>query len=296
METRWLYVTSENFAKLRQAAGETCIIPMGCVEKHGLHLPLGTDILEASRASYLASQKETVCVFPDFTFGDYSLGAPIEPEGNVPAGVVTLDMETEMLLLEKLCAQIARNGFKKIMVVNGHGGNVTWLQAFSRKLYNKKCDYVFATYSLRSSESVYDVADVLREKGRGAFPYLTREDEDVVLDFCDKKKEIGHACMGETAMIFATAPEAVHLERLGIESGLSQHKADYLKEAGVHIANDGWDINYPNAFHGHDPVGCNERIGKAAMEVVTDRLAHAIKVFKEDENVLGWLADLQKGW
>ena len=43
METRWLYTTSENFPALVEASKEVCVVPLGCVEKHGLHLPLGTD-------------------------------------------------------------------------------------------------------------------------------------------------------------------------------------------------------------------------------------------------------------
>ena len=64
METRWLYKTSSNFAALREESKNVCVIPMGCVEKHGLHLPLGTDILHASHIAYLASQVEPVCIFP----------------------------------------------------------------------------------------------------------------------------------------------------------------------------------------------------------------------------------------
>ena len=70
METRWLYTTSEDFAALRDAAERVCVIPMGCIEKHGLHLPLGTDIVKGSYIAHRASQLETVCIFPDFTFGD----------------------------------------------------------------------------------------------------------------------------------------------------------------------------------------------------------------------------------
>ena len=68
METRWLYRTSGDFAELRDAAGGVCVIPMGCIEKHGTHLPLGTDILKGSEVTYRASQIEPVCVFADFTF------------------------------------------------------------------------------------------------------------------------------------------------------------------------------------------------------------------------------------
>ena len=49
METRWMYHTSGSFAELREASKGTCLIPMGCVEKHGLHMALGTDIMAASR-------------------------------------------------------------------------------------------------------------------------------------------------------------------------------------------------------------------------------------------------------
>ena len=102
METRWLYTTSENFYKLRDESNLTCVIPMGCVEKHGLHLPLGTDIIHSSHIAYLASQLETVTVFPDFTFGDVS-----GTDFNQPEGTITLPLETIMLLLEQLCDSIS---------------------------------------------------------------------------------------------------------------------------------------------------------------------------------------------
>ena len=111
METRWLYNTSETLPELCKASKETCIIPMGCVEKHGLHLPLGQDIIQASRISYMASQLETVCVFPDYIFGDISGKVPY----SLSYGHVSIPIETQMLLLEQLCVQIRDNGFKKII-------------------------------------------------------------------------------------------------------------------------------------------------------------------------------------
>lgn len=49
METRWAYTTSENFTSLIDESKGVCVIPMGCLEKHGTHLPVGTDIIQASR-------------------------------------------------------------------------------------------------------------------------------------------------------------------------------------------------------------------------------------------------------
>ena len=83
METRWLYTTSENFTALREASADTCVIPMGCIEKHGLHLPLGTDTIQASHIVWEASKIEPVCVFPDFIFGDLSENTPHTPAGTI---------------------------------------------------------------------------------------------------------------------------------------------------------------------------------------------------------------------
>ncbi|MBO5270284.1 MAG: creatininase family protein, partial [Clostridia bacterium] len=208
---------------------------------------------------------------------------------------ITLSVETEMLLLDELCEQISRNGFKKILLLNGHGGNNPWLDTFLRKLANKKHDFVCGKIMVKL-QAPHPMAEILIEKGPGSIPELTPEDEKLILDYHEMGMKVGHACMGETAWIMGFAPEAVHLERLGIESGLSTHVTDYLKEAGIRIMDDGWGYNYPNAFSGHDPVGCNERIGKAAVRLQSERLARAIKVLKDDTNLLRWHNEMQANW
>ena len=290
METRWLYHTSETFPTLVEEAKGVCVIPMGCVEKHGLHLPLGQDIIQASHIAQMAAQMETVCVFPDFVFGDYSNAAPCQP-----AGTITLPVETEMLLLEQLCEQICRNGMRKILILNGHGGNVTWLSTFLRKMYNKKHDFVVGVIFI-DLPAPHKMAELLLSKGSGAIPELTAEDEAILIRHHEENMKIGHACFGETAFAMGICPEHVHLDRLGIESGLPTGKPDYLKEVGLRIVNGGWDVNYPNNYDGHDPVDCNERIGKAALRIEAERVANAYRVFKEDENVLKWHDNMNKGW
>lgn len=291
METRWLYVTSEDFHALREEAKDVCVIPMGAVEKHGLHMPLGTDILKGSHIAYLASQLEPVCVFPDFPFGDMSQGQP-----NAPAGTISLPMETEMLLLEQLCDQIARYGYKKILVVNSHGGNNAWLTAFLEKLGNKKRDYVMGVVKIHL-KAIHEMGAFLEENGSGSVPELTPEDEEIVLNYHRAGIPTGHGCMGETALVMGSVSGVVKLDRLGIESGKSLHKADYFKAAGIEIRDDGWHVDYPYAYAAEfDPTQCNERIGKAAVRIEAEKLAKAYKVFKEDENLWKWHEETQKGW
>ncbi len=294
METRWMYRTSGDLAELREASKGVCVIPMGCVEKHGLHLPLGQDILGASHVAYEASKLETVCVFPDFIFGDIQGAGPNENPGNISVAV-----ELEMRLLEELCDNIARNGFHKIAVYNGHGGNDPWLSTFLRMQGHKKRDWVLVVihcYRVAPRVSPHMLADYLLEHGSGSIPELEPEDEALLLKYHEMKMEGGHACFGETSRMMDICPEAVHLDRLGIEDGHSTHAADYLAEAGILMASSGWGPNFPNAYKGDDPYGCNPRIGRAAVRFEAEKAAHAFKVLKEDENLLKWLDERQKGW
>ena len=282
METRWLYVTSENLPVLREESKGVCVIPMGCVEKHGLHLPLGADIIQASHIAYEASKLETFTVFPDFTFGDVPENYP-----NMPPGTITLPLETQMLLLEQLCEQIARNGYKKIVIFNGHGGNCLWLSTFLRKLENKPHDYVVATFMMEL-QAPHMLAEKIEAEGSSSVPEMNELDIQLIQKYHEEKMKIGHACMGETANLMFICPESVHLDRLGIESGLSKHLTRKYREHGIAIRDDGWFVNFPNAYSGHDPIGCNERIGKAAIRLEAERFAKAMRFFKEDEDLIRW--------
>ena len=291
METRWLYTSSPDLKDLCEKSKGVCVIPMGCIEKHGLHLPLGADIIQASTIAYRASQLETVAVFADFAFGDVPAGAP-----TAPPGTITVPIELQMQLLEVLCEQVARWGFNKILIYNGHGGNRSWLNVFLRNLSSKKRNYVVAT-SMMPLLSPHKMAEKLLAEGSGSIPELTAEDEALLIKYHNENMAIGHACMGETSNLMGICPEAVHLDMLGIESGKNTHVADYLKEANISLADDAWGINRPNAYSGDDPIGCNERIGKASVRLTAEALAHTVKVYKEDQNIIRWkLDEYQKGW
>ena len=60
MEKRWLYVTCEGLDQLCDAVGGVCVVPMGAIEKHGLHLPLGADMLQAHHVVHLAAEVDPI--------------------------------------------------------------------------------------------------------------------------------------------------------------------------------------------------------------------------------------------
>lgn len=264
METRWLYTTSENFISLREASKGICLMPMGCVEKHGFHLPLGTDIMQASEIAWRASQLEPVCVFPDFTFGDIGESMP-----TTPPGVISLPVDTQRLLLKQLCEQIVRNGFQKIVIYNGHGGNRPWLNTILGELENVQVIHIRCDVMSR-------IAKARAMKG------LTEEDR-ILADSCRERKVMdGHAGYSETAYIMGTHPEIVKMNRLGVANGMSRKLSEKYKIHGIQIRDDGWEVDFPDWIDSGDPIGCNERIGQAAVKLEAERVANVLKRIKNN--------------
>ena len=65
----WEELTAADFRSAIQQAQGTCLLPFGILEKHGPHLPLGTDLLDVRYAALHAAAEEYAVVFPEYYFG-----------------------------------------------------------------------------------------------------------------------------------------------------------------------------------------------------------------------------------
>src|SRR6202035_1503698 len=69
LSVHWEELTASDFREgIRRSQG-TCVLPFGILEKHGPHLPLGTDLLDVRYAALHAAEKEYAIVFPEYYFG-----------------------------------------------------------------------------------------------------------------------------------------------------------------------------------------------------------------------------------
>src|SRR5271163_4923201 len=135
LSTHWEELTGPDFRDAIQQAKGTCLLPFGILEKHGPHLPLGTDLLNVRYASLHAAAQEYAVVFPEYYFGQIS-------EAKHEPGTVAYSREIQFLLLQETTDEMARNGCKKILIVNGHGGNESLLPYFAQTQLDKFHDYV----------------------------------------------------------------------------------------------------------------------------------------------------------
>src|SRR5450631_1993732 len=70
--THWEDLTAEDFVKALQASNQSCILPLGIIEKHGPSGPLGTDLMNGRYVADLATKQEYTIIFPPYYFGQIS--------------------------------------------------------------------------------------------------------------------------------------------------------------------------------------------------------------------------------
>jgi len=95
---------------------DTVVVPLGSVEQHGPHLPVGTDTLIPITVAKRVAEKAKVLVAPPIYYGNSLSMADMK-------GVFTVTPDSLAGLLLDLCKSFAKQGFKKIVFINGHGGN-----------------------------------------------------------------------------------------------------------------------------------------------------------------------------
>lgn len=264
----WINIQSDDFPAAVEKCNGVCVIPVGCVEAHGKHMPLGCDTIAGAAYAARAAEVEPVCVFPEMYFGEKS-GA-----GEFPGTII---FPTPLIwdILEHSCYEIARNGFKKIVLYSAHGGNKAMLDAFARYILQKKPDFLVYVYY----KGLVNPAEILEELEK--YPYLTQEDVAVLQSYVDEKKKDGHGGFTETAALYDVCPELITLDKWKIVDGTSNHRFDGFTQHKFYTPF-GWMGNYPNSLGADYHEGLNERIAKAFGQRTVEKSASAFKFIREE--------------
>lgn len=244
-------LTSPQFAKAVQLSGGVCVIPLGIIEKHSTHLPLGTDLYEARASVIMAAEKEYAVVFPPYFVGQIF-------EARHQPGTIAYSNELIWKMLDETCHELARNGLKKIILFNGHGGSTSFLQYFCQSQLAFERDYVVVLFSSGPDEAMDKKIQSLR-----------------------KAKLDGHAGEGETSMMYYLRPDLVDIKAIGEESGLNQGRLADLPFAYTGIW---WYARYPNHFAADTPSS-DKRLGELLVTKDADQLAELIRYLKSNNTV-----------
>lgn len=251
LSPKWEELTAEDFITAIHQSKGVCVLPFGILEKHGPHLPIGTDLLDVRFAVLNAVKQEYAVVFPQYYYGQIF-------EAQQQPGTVAYSLSTQLTLLQETVKEMARNGCNKILIVNGHGGNESLLPLFAQSQLATPRDYVVYVLGIPSSNV----------PGRPA-------------EKSDPKNDM-HAGETETSSMLIARPDLVHLDRAREESGADQ---DRLKLPDDVYTGIWWYAKFPNHYSG-DGSAATKALGEFDQKHWSAAIAEAIKAIKADDESL----------
>lgn len=249
LHPEWEALTSPDFAKAIGASDSVCIVPMGVLEKHGPHLPLGTDVFNAHGLAVLAAQQEYVVVYPFYYVGQIN-------EARHMPGTVAYSPELVYQMLEETCQEIARNGFKKIILYSYHGGNSALLPYFCQNQLHSTKDYIVYAATHENTPEAQKEITAMRTSKTG-----------------------GHADEMETATIMVLQPGLAKVDHAADESGEDLKRLE-LKNLRPGIW---WYASYPNHYAGQSS-GATEALGEKVIDARVEVLVKMIRDVKADKS------------
>jgi len=247
---QWKELTASQFAAAVRDIG-VCVVPMGVFERHGDHLPLGTDVMIADRVARLAAEREPAVVFPPFYFGQIY-------EARCFPGTVTISPRLLLELLQGVLDEIGRNGFNKIVLYSAHGGNSHFLPFVAQCALWEEKDYSLYIPGRRMSEEAQEAWQGMRDTDYG-----------------------GHAGELETSLLLAIESELARMDQISEETGKPRGRLEHLPPTYTGIW---WYGDYPEHYAG-DATAASEEKGRFLLDGMTEFLADYIAAVKADEVV-----------
>ena len=244
----WEELTGPDFIHAIHDSQGVCLLPFGILEKHGTQLPIGTDLIDVRHASLQAARQEYAVVFPPYYFGQIA-------EARHEPGTVSYPAHLQMELLQATTDEMARNGCKKIVIVNGHGGNESFLPYFAQSQLDSRKDYVVYIYRLQ-------------HRAANAPPLKDKVDE--------------HAGETETSLMMISRPDLLHMNRVGQESGADQDRLHLPPGVYTGIW---WYAKFPDHYAGYAQYA-NAKLGEMDMKAWVNGIAEAIRAVKADQTSL----------
>ena len=252
---KWENLTSPQFAGAVGECEGVCLLPLGVIEKHGDHLPLGTDLFIARELALRAAELEPAIVFPPYFLTQIY-------EARHTPGTIGIESGVMVSLLQTVCDEIGRNGLNKIILVNGHGGNRHFLPHLITLQLERRRDYVL--YMPREDAWLADEAFI---QGWTAMAECKIRDE--------------HGGEMETSMVLALHPERVDMDALTLDQGLALDRLKVLEDARIYNAMQ-WYASFPHHYSGQAEYGTAAK-GEYLLGHVVTELARMIRLVKDDD-------------
>lgn len=217
---------------------DLAVLPVGSTEQHGPHAPLGTDVVtaEAVATAGVDRYQETAVVAPAVPVG-------VAAEHRQFSGTLWVSEDSFRAYVREVIESLIHHGWDRIVVVNGHGGNVAPL----RELCGR----------------------VTREESAYAVPFTWFD----AIDLDDLGTSMGHGGPTETSLVQHVAPSLLNEDSVG-EAGAGAADGWGEWHAGVNLAYDSVEFA-ENGVIG-DPRAASDELGEQLLEASAAALASVL--------------------
>jgi len=251
LPVRWDELVASDWKHALELSHGTCLLPIGILEKHGPHVPVGSDLFQATYISREVAKREYAVVFPEYFYGQIY-------EAKYAEGTFALPPALISELLQATLDEIARNGFKKILIYSTHGGNPHWLRFFIQSQLDKRRDYVVYYYDPKPDAEFLERYTKIRK--------TPLEGDE-------------HAGEEETSDMLAIRPDLVKMDRASNEDSSDQKRLADLPNIWTATS---WYARFPNHYAGAGAAASVEE-GKFLVEHRIQALAKALRDVKNDD-------------
>ncbi len=205
------------------------ILPLGATEQHGRHLGLGADFLIAQELARRIGAQTNVLVAPTLNYGmsHFHLEFP---------GTVSLAPTTLSAVLQDIFQSLYRHGFRRVFVVNGHGGNHPSLQSAANVIQNQFPDLRVKFFEWWLDGEITRLVDETLGTQQGT-----------------------HASNHETALMLAVAPQSVHTARIAKRDAPVLPAREFDSPARFRE-------KFPDGVMGLDPSPATVELGERILE------------------------------
>ena len=245
-EVEWAKLTAPEIRVVAGRGNALAVLPIGSLEQHGPHLPVITDTASASaaaiRAARLVADEMPVLVLPGLWTGMSEHHLPF-------GGTISLNFTELRGVLSGVVRSLRAIGFARLLIVNGHGGNIDPLAVAARELAHEYGLPVIACTPW----------------------FLTR---DQVAEIAETEETPAHAYEGETSVMLAIAPELVRVDRF--DEAVRQRPEPVPKYDGFSRF---WSFSERAPVTGvrGDPRSATADKGEQFLEVHAEALAAAMR-------------------
>jgi creatinine amidohydrolase len=245
--------------EIREAVAENrvAVLPVGTVEQHGPHLPLVTDVLTATEMSRMAVERtpREAVLMPSvyYSFNEHHMDFP---------GTIAVEGQTIVNYVTDIGKSLAHHGFRKILLVNGHGSNVPFLDVAARNITNK----TDAICAMVSWWSLIPKA-LLEELRESEFP-----------------GGMAHGCELETSVLLYLRGDLVQFEKARRDINFQATEFFYWDLASPSpVFFQEWFSRYSKTGTVGDPTKATREKGEKFVKAVVDRMVALLSEFRARE-------------